>query len=97
MKTLWVVAMIATTLEDGTPESVSAESRSKTGIKNVVLVHGAFTDGPEWEAAADILSMIAKRANAKTIDVNYSHLAHISDPKETIKLVEEATAHPANQ
>src|SRR5262245_65375221 len=26
-----------------------------TGIKNVVLVHGAFADGSGWEAVADIL------------------------------------------
>lgn len=28
---------------------------SPTGIKNVVLVHGAFADGSGWEAVADIL------------------------------------------
>ena len=28
---------------------------SKTGIKNVVLVHGAFADGSGWEAVAKIL------------------------------------------
>jgi pimeloyl-ACP methyl ester carboxylesterase len=34
--------------------------------------------------------MMAKRANAKTIEVNSSHVAYMSHPKETAKLVEEA-------
>ena len=33
---------------------------------------------------------MAKRANAKTIEVNSSHVAYISHPKETAKLIEEA-------
>jgi pimeloyl-ACP methyl ester carboxylesterase len=33
---------------------------------------------------------MAKRANAKTIEVNSSHAAYISHPKETAKLIEEA-------
>jgi len=55
MKNLCVVAMLAATLAGGTLESASAESASKTGIKNVVLVHGAFADGSGWEAVAKIL------------------------------------------
>ncbi len=34
--------------------------------------------------------MMAKRANAKTIEVNSSHVAYISHAKETAKLIEEA-------
>jgi len=34
--------------------------------------------------------MMAKRANAKTVEVNASHVAYMSHPKETAKLVEEA-------
>src|SRR5271154_3702741 len=34
--------------------------------------------------------MMAKRANAKTVEVNSSHAAYISHPKETAKLIEEA-------
>jgi pimeloyl-ACP methyl ester carboxylesterase len=39
--------------------------------------------------------MMAKRANAKTIEVNASHVAYLSHPKETAKLIEDAatTAH----
>jgi pimeloyl-ACP methyl ester carboxylesterase len=55
MKNLYVVATLAATLAGGTLESALAQSASKTGIKNVVLVHGAFADGSGWEAVADIL------------------------------------------
>ncbi|HEY1981776.1 MAG TPA: alpha/beta hydrolase [Xanthobacteraceae bacterium] len=55
MKNLYVVAMLAAALAGGTLDSASAESASKAGIKNVVLVHGAFADGSGWEAVADIL------------------------------------------
>ena len=33
---------------------------------------------------------MAQRANAKTIEVNSSHVAYISHPKETARLIEEA-------
>ena len=40
----------------GTLESALRRNlASKTGIKNVVLVHGAFADGSGWEAVAKIL------------------------------------------
>jgi hypothetical protein len=42
--------------------------------------------------------MMAKRAKAKTIEVNSSHVAYISRPNETAKLIEEAaTSAPVNQ
>src|SRR5689334_20121376 len=34
--------------------------------------------------------MMAKRANAKTVEVNASHVAYMSHPKETAKLIEQA-------
>ena len=34
--------------------------------------------------------MMAKRARAKTVEVNASHVAYMSHPKETAKLIEEA-------
>jgi pimeloyl-ACP methyl ester carboxylesterase len=55
MKNLYGVALLAATLVGGTLQSASAQSASKTGIKNVVLVHGAFADGSGWEAVAKIL------------------------------------------
>ena len=36
--------------------------------------------------------MMAKRAHAKTIEVKSSHVAYMSHPKETAKLIEEAAA-----
>ncbi|HEY4742807.1 MAG TPA: alpha/beta hydrolase [Candidatus Acidoferrales bacterium] len=42
--------------------------------------------------------MMAKRANAKTVEVNSSHAAYISHPQETAKLIEEAaTSAPVHQ
>ena len=42
--------------------------------------------------------MMAKRANAKTIEVNSSHVAYISHPKETAKLIKQAaTSAPVKQ
>jgi hypothetical protein len=34
--------------------------------------------------------MMAKRAHAKTIEVNASHVAYMSHPKEAARLIEEA-------
>ena len=34
--------------------------------------------------------MMAKRARAKTVEVNASHVAYVSHPKETVKLIAEA-------
>src|SRR5271170_6364939 len=36
--------------------------------------------------------MMAKRANAKTVEVNASHVAYMSHPRESAKLIEEAAA-----
>jgi hypothetical protein len=35
---------------------------------------------------------MAKRAHAKTVEINASHVAYMSHPKETAKLIEEAAA-----
>ena len=55
MKKLYVVATLTAALASGALESAAAQSAPKTGIKNVVLVHGAFADGSGWEAVAKIL------------------------------------------
>jgi hypothetical protein len=40
---------------------------------------------------------MVKRAHAKTIEVNVSHVAYMSQPQETVKLIEEAaTSAPIN-
>jgi pimeloyl-ACP methyl ester carboxylesterase len=41
--------------------------------------------------------MMAKRANAKTVEVKSSHVAYMSHPKEAAKLIEEAATSAASQ
>ena len=36
---------------------------------------------------------MAKRANATTVEVNSSHVAYMSHPKETAKLIEDVATH----
>jgi pimeloyl-ACP methyl ester carboxylesterase len=66
----------------------------------------AWKSKPSWYMVAtadrsinpDQERMMAKRMNAKTVEVNSSHVAYISHPKETAKLIEEAaTAAPVNK
>jgi len=65
----------------------------------------AWKSKPTWYMVAtadrsinpDQERMMAKRAKAKTVEVNASHVAYMSHPKETAKLIEEAaTSAPAN-
>src|SRR6202045_4102723 len=49
----FTAALITATLLLGSIQTVVAAP--STGIKNVVLVHGAFADGSGWEAVASIL------------------------------------------
>jgi pimeloyl-ACP methyl ester carboxylesterase len=51
--TTHTAALVATTLL--VASSQTAVAAPPTGIKNVVLVHGAFADGSGWEAVANIL------------------------------------------
>ncbi len=59
MKSIYGVVALAATLMGGTlllERTVKvAAATPPTGIKNVVLVHGAFADGSGWEAVAKIL------------------------------------------
>jgi hypothetical protein len=60
----------------------------------------AWKTKPTWDMVAtadrsinpDQERMMAKRANAKTVEVNASHVAYMSHPEETAKLIEEAAA-----
>jgi pimeloyl-ACP methyl ester carboxylesterase len=65
----------------------------------------AWKTKPTWYMVAtadrsinpDQERMMAKRANAKTVEVDSSHVAYISHPAETAKLIEAAaTGVPAN-
>jgi pimeloyl-ACP methyl ester carboxylesterase len=66
----------------------------------------AWKTKPTWYMVAtadrsinpDQERMMAKRAKAKTVEVNSSHVAYMSHPKETAKLIENAaTAAPVNR
>ena len=66
----------------------------------------AWKSKPSWYMVAtsdrsinpDQERMMAKRANAKTVEVNSSHVAYMSHPKETAKLIEQAaTSAPVNR
>jgi pimeloyl-ACP methyl ester carboxylesterase len=92
------------------------EAKAAFMAKSQVLISGdsftspvttpAWKSKPSWYMVAtadrsinpDQERMMAKRANAKTIEVNSSHVAYISHPKETAKLIEEAaTSAPVRQ
>ena len=53
--TLTVALMAATLLSGKCHKLAAAQSAQPAGIKNVVLVHGAFADGSGWEAVVKIL------------------------------------------
>src|SRR5258707_15533545 len=54
MTRLYAVAALTSMLMGATLNAAAA-GPAPTGIKNVVLVHGAFADGSGWEAVAKIL------------------------------------------
>ena len=68
------------------------------------VTNPAWKTKPTWYMVAtsdrsinpDQERMMAKRAHAKTLEVSASHVAYMSHPKETAKLIEEAaaSAHP---
>src|SRR5690349_16863569 len=55
MTKVYAVAALASMLMGATLNAAAAGPAAPTGIKNVVLVHGAFADGSGWEAVAKIL------------------------------------------
>jgi pimeloyl-ACP methyl ester carboxylesterase len=62
------------------------------------VTNPAWKNKPTWYMVAtedrsinpDQERMMAKRANARTVEVRASHVAYMSHPKETAKLIEEA-------
>jgi pimeloyl-ACP methyl ester carboxylesterase len=64
------------------------------------VTRAAWKTKPTWYMVAtadrsinpDQERMMAKRAHAKTVEVNASHVAYMSHPKETAKLIEDAAA-----
>jgi pimeloyl-ACP methyl ester carboxylesterase len=62
------------------------------------VTNPAWKSKPSWYMVAtedrsinpDQERMMAKRMNAKTVEVKSSHVAYMSHPKETAQLIEEA-------
>jgi pimeloyl-ACP methyl ester carboxylesterase len=70
------------------------------------VTNPAWKSKPTWYMVATLdrsinpeqERMMAKRAHATTVEVNASHVAYMSHPKETATLIEQAAAHaPADQ
>jgi pimeloyl-ACP methyl ester carboxylesterase len=67
------------------------------------VTNPAWKNKPTWYMVAtedrsinpDQERMMAKRAKAKTVEVKSSHVAYMSHPKETAKLIEDAAASVA--
>src|ERR1700745_454008 len=85
--------------------AISQVAISTDSFPHEVTNH-AWEQKPTWYMVAtedrsinpDQERMMAKRANAKTVEVNASHVAYISHPKETAKLIEQAaTSAPVKQ
>jgi pimeloyl-ACP methyl ester carboxylesterase len=55
MKKIIAITAFAAVLALCGADIAAAQSASKAGIKNIVLVHGAFADGSGWEGVAAIL------------------------------------------
>jgi len=84
------------------PEKAAFMALSQVPISTDSFTHKvtnpAWKSKPTWYmvAASDRSinpnqeRMMAKRANAKTVEVNSSHVAYMSHPKETAELIEEA-------
>ena len=63
MKKLYVIATVAAMLIGATLllERVPTVAAAQSGIKNVVLVHGAFADGSGWEAKRSLRQLCQRR------------------------------------
>jgi pimeloyl-ACP methyl ester carboxylesterase len=89
---------------------IPAEQAAFMAIAQVPISTDAFThkaSNPAWKnkptwymvAGSDRSinpiqeRMMAKRAKATTVEVNSSHVAYMSHPKETAKLIEDAATH----
>src|ERR1700746_3546414 len=79
---LAAVLMSATLLLERTVKVAAAAS--PTGIKNVVLVHGAFADGSGWEAVANIL----KKDGYAVSVVQHPETSYVEDIKFTKAVID---------
>ena len=84
------------------PMKIKVETLSlnvfESGAGEPALLFLHWKTKPTWYMVAtadrsinpDQERMMAKRAKAKTVEVKASHVAYLSFPKETAKLIEEA-------
>src|SRR6204780_5263283 len=92
------------------PEKAAFMALSQVPISTDAFAHKvtapAWKTKPTWYMVATAARsinpeqerMMAKRAHATTVEVNASHVAYMSHPKEAAKLIEDAAAHtPASQ
>jgi pimeloyl-ACP methyl ester carboxylesterase len=91
------------------PEKAAFMALSQVPISTDAFTHKvtkpAWKTKPTWYMVAtadrsinpDQERMMAKRARAKTVEVNASHVAYMSHPMETAKLIEEACTSVAVQ
>jgi pimeloyl-ACP methyl ester carboxylesterase len=87
MKMLYVVAVLAAALAVAVPDSAAAQSASKAGIKNIVLVHGAFADGSGWEGVAEIL----KKDGYTVSVVQHPETSYANDFRYTKDVIDNQT------
>src|SRR5271169_5358827 len=95
---------------DISPEKAAFMAISQVPISTDAFTHmvtnPAWKTKPTWYMVAtedrsinpDQERMMAKRAKAKTVEVNASHVAYLSCPRETANLIEEAcTSAPVRE
>ena len=83
MKRLYAIAAVAVALAAGI-----VHAAAPTGIKNVVLVHGAFADGSGWEDVANIL----KKDGYTVAVVQHPETSYAEDVKATKALIDRQSA-----
>ena len=84
VKNFSAIAAIAVTLLGGALNAAGAGPASPTGIKNVVLVHGAFADGSGWEDVANIL----KKDGYTVAVVQHPETSYAEDVKFTKAVID---------
>src|SRR6202040_2398399 len=92
MKKIYGVITLAALLMGATlllERTVRVAAAAPTGIKNVVLVHGAFADGSGWEAVAKILEK-----DGYTVSVAQPPETSYADDQKSTKAAIDAMGGP---
>src|SRR5260221_1922080 len=92
MKKIYGVVALVAMLMGATlllERTVKVAAAAPTGIKNVVLVHGAFADGSGWEAVAKILEK-----DGYTVSVAQPPETSYADDQEYAKAAIDAMGGP---